>query len=241
MKAFKHFALIALLLSVTVEADVRITVNNTLYMYKTPPSMVEVLTPVALNENWYWSASKLYQLPAAEIEQERAELLAELDALKAGLDAEAQDAINALQYFMRQWRLAKRILLPIDYDRARLATDFNRRFDHGEYILQLSRRPSTVTFWGALQATTTLNHKGVSAIADYIPALPLSPFADANTVWLVQPHGVVAEVGVARWNTQHVEAMPGAFVYVPFAFGWFNAEMQQLNQRLVALSLHRVD
>lgn len=246
MNSRKRIILMLLLLmpalqAIVAQAKVEITLNNKHFTYQTPPTLVEALAPVGLAQNWYWPASKLFRLPAESIEQERAQILTQLERLKSGLAAEQQADIIALQYVIGQWQLAERILLPIDYDRARIEPTFNRRFDPGNYILQLERRPSTVTFWGAVKTSVSLNHQGASAVADYMPGVRISDLAERSWVWLVQPDGRVERVGVAAWNYQHIEAMPGALIYVPFSFTFFNDDLQRLNQRLVALSLHRTD
>lgn len=237
----KRFCIGFLALCLDVQASVSIQLNDTPYFYPAPPTMAEVLAPVALTQNWYWPASKLFKLPAKDIEHERSLLLAQLETLKAGVSASQQSEIRTLQHVIRNWQLAKRLLLPIDFDRARLEPTFNRRFDGGDYIFQLNRRPMSVTFWGAMEGTLKLNHKGVSAVADYMSALPFSVNADKTFVWVVQPDGDIQRIGVASWNYQHIEVMPGATVFVPFAGNLFNDDLEQLNERLVALSLHRVE
>jgi hypothetical protein len=224
-----------------LNAKVEIEVNNNFFQYETPPTLAEALEPVALTSRWYWPVAKLYRLSAPAPEALRIELLQLVEQIKLDAPASVVSQLNALQYQVKQWRLAERVLIPIDCDRARLEVSFNPRFESGQYVLQLVNRPQTVQFWGALKNSLTLNHRGGTAIADYVSALSLSDLADPSLVYVIQPDGRILKSGVASWNRQHIEAMPGAQVFVPFALSWFRADMQRLNSSLLALALHRVE
>jgi hypothetical protein len=201
----------------------------------------EVLQPVGLTSQWYWPAAKLYRLSVPELEQQRSAVLQLLEQLKRNLPVAVQSELTALQYQLKQWRLAKRVLIAIDYDRARIERSFNPRFEPGHFLLKLQKRPATIQFWGALQNTLTLNHRGVTAVADYVAALSYSELADTSEVYIIQPDGRVIKSGVASWNRQHIEAMPGAQIFVPFSTSWFTSDMRHLNDSLLDLSLHRVE
>ena len=59
-----------------------------------------------------------------------------------------EDLVSTLQSIERQvigWRLAKRILTPVDYDLARIQPQYNPRFDEGHYLLQLKLRRTAAT------------------------------------------------------------------------------------------------
>jgi len=241
MSLFKYVLLsVSGFFSFAVGANVTLHINNQQFDYVDAPSMVEVLSPVAQSADWYWPASKLFRLKTTNLEAERDSLLAQLEQLKVNASDKAKQEITALQYFVRQWQLAERIVIPIDYDRARLESSFNPSFEPGSYLMQLSRRPTTVTFWGALQNSVTLYHKGVTPVAEYLTALTFSEYADRQNVVILQPDGRVQTVGIAAWNNQFSEVMPGATVFVPFSFGIFDAELQQLNERLLALAVNRI-
>jgi hypothetical protein len=230
-----------LLSPLALNATVMVQINHDHFTYPEPPTLVEVLQPVALTSQWYWPAAKLYRVSAPQLEQQRSAVLQLIEQLKQNAPLAVKSELSALQYQLKQWRLAERVVIPIDYDRARIEVSFNPRFEPGQYLLQLQKRPSTVQFWGALQNSLTVNHRGVTAIADYVAALSYSEFADTSVVYLIQPDGRIEKSGVASWNRQHVEAMPGAQVFIPFASSWFNADMQRLNDSLLALARHRVE
>ena len=230
-----------LLTSLTLNATVKVQVNQHDLQFDAPPTLVQVLEPVALTNNWYWPAAKLYRLSGLSAEEQRTEVLQLLEQFKQGQPAETAAELSSLQYQLKQWRLAERVIVPIDYDRARIEPSYNPRFEPGQYLLQLVKRPLTVQFWGALTNVLELPHRGGTAIADYVSALSYSKLADSSVVYVIQPNGSVIKSGVAAWNLQHVEAMPGARVFVPFSTSSFSSEAQRLNDSLLALALQRVE
>ena len=241
MKHITFFCFAMLLAPLGLNAAVAVQVNQQHFDFATPPTLVDVLKPVALTTRWYWPAAKLYRLSVPTLEIQRSDVLQLLEQIKADATAAQQSQLSALQYQIKQWRLAQRVVMPIDYDRARIEASFNPRFEPGQYLLQLVKRPQTVKFWGALDNSLTLNHRGVTAIADYVAALSYSELADRSEVFIIQPDGTVLKSGVAAWNRQHIEAMPGAQVFIPFSFGGFSPATQRLNDSLLALALHRVE
>lgn len=246
--------------SVTVE------INNSTYVFDSEPRVSEVLARVALKQNWYWPASKLYRLEKTDLngfhlnetglnstsldtskvknhspEELRATVLQQLAQLQQSAQPALQPQLTALQLQVTGWQLAKRVFIPIDYDLARAQAPFNPRFEPGIYKLQLVERPDSVVFWGAVAKTSTLVHRGATAVADYLPAIDRPAYADLSLAYIIQPDGKLIKTGVASWNRQHVEAMPGAQVYIPFASEWFGSELDNLNQNLLALALYRVE
>ncbi|MDX1538527.1 capsule biosynthesis GfcC family protein [Arsukibacterium sp.] len=227
------------------KAAVNIEINHQNYNFKTEPRLVEVLAPVALQQNWYWPAAKLYRLNSSglnsnEPEHLREKVLLQLQALQRNVKPALQQELAALQLQIKSWKLAERILIPIDYDLARAQQPFNRRFQPGNYKLQLVSRPVTVLVWGAIEKSLTLTHSGATAVSDYLPSVMRSDFADKAYVYIIQPDGRIIRAGVAAWNQQHLEAMPGAQVFIPFAESWFGADMNSLNKSILALALHWV-
>ncbi|WP_213999984.1 capsule biosynthesis GfcC family protein [Arsukibacterium sp.] len=225
----------------TQSAAVRVEINNTTYPFDTKPRLATVLAPVALQQNWYWPGSRLYRLNSSEPEQLRTLVLQQIEDLKQSAKPALQSELAAVQLQIKSWQLAKRILIPIDYDLARAQAPFNPLFDAGDYKLQLVERPDQVLFWGAIPAPVTLPHKGAVAVGDYLSDIARTTSADKSTVFVINPDGSMLEVGVGAWNWQHTEVMPGGQVFIPFASSWFSADMKQLNENLLALALHRVE
>lgn len=231
-----------LLLTAAAESAVSVIINDTSYQFATNPRLSEVLAPAALTSVWYWPASALFKLDSNKPEQLRQQLLQQIAELKLH-NATDSDLVFTLQSLERQlvsWRLAQRILLPIDYDFARTRPELNPRFDDGAYLLQLKLRPNHVHIFGAVSSGTRVPHRGAVAAAEYMVSVEPTPLAKVDEVMLVQPDGKVQTVGVSYWNRTHIEAMPGAQIFIPLQSRLFNSQLEILNQRLLELAIHRV-
>ncbi|MDR6984061.1 hypothetical protein J2X32_002703 [Rheinheimera pacifica] len=232
----------ALLIAPTVYSAVTVDINGDRYQFEANPRLNEVLAPVALQSNWYWPAAALYQLDNDEPEQLRQQLLQQIAELKQhnATDNNLVTTLQSLEHQLASWHLAKRIVLPIDYDFSRARPEFNPRFGDGAYLLQLTQRPDNVYLFGALHSAMTVVHRGAAAVADYITSA--QPTASANIVELIilQPNGKVQMAGVTYWNHTHIEAMPGAQLLIPLKSELFNSQLEILNQRLLELAIHRV-
>ncbi|WP_215398014.1 capsule biosynthesis GfcC family protein [Rheinheimera oceanensis] len=232
----------ALLIAPAVYGAVTVDINGSQYQFDTNPRLSEVLAPVALQSNWYWPAAALYRLDSDEPEQLRQQVLQQIAQLKQ-YNAADSDLVTTLQSLERQvaaWRLAKRIAKPIDYDFARVRPDLNPRFDNGAYLLQLKQRPGNVYLFGALNSEMTVTHRGAAPAADYMLSARPTGTADVTELMLVQPDGKVQAAGAAYWNHAHIEAMPGAQMFVPLRSQLFSSQLDILNKRLLELASHRV-
>jgi hypothetical protein len=55
----------------TVLANVTVVVNQKQYIFAHPPRLVEILTPIAAQQNWYWPGVTLYETDDSQLEVER--------------------------------------------------------------------------------------------------------------------------------------------------------------------------
>ncbi|WP_240222198.1 capsule biosynthesis GfcC family protein [Rheinheimera hassiensis] len=242
LNMLKQFIFSALLIAPSVYAAVTVDINGNRYQFDTNPRLNEVLAPVALQNNWYWPAAALYQLDSDEPEQLRQLLLQQIVALKQNNVADS-DFVTTLQSLERQlasWRLGKRIAMPIDYDFARIRPDLNPRFDNGAYLLQLKQRPASVYLFGAVSSAVAVPHRGAAAASDYLVSVQPTALADLSQLMLLQPDGTAQAVGSTYWNHSHIEAMPGAQVFIPLQSQLFSSQLDKLNKRLLELASHRV-
>ncbi|MCS4308797.1 hypothetical protein M2404_003159 [Rheinheimera pacifica] len=242
LNMLKQLVFSALLIAPTVYAAVTVDINGNRRQFDANPRLHEVLAPVALQSNWYWPAAALYQLNSDQPEQLRQQLLQQIAQLKQqnAADSDFFTTMESLERQLASWRLAKRIAMPIDYDLARVRPEFNPRFDNGAYLLQLKQRPASVYLFGALSSEMTVTHRGAAAAADYIISAQPTPLADVAELILLQPNGKVQAAGAAYWNHAHIEAMPGAQVFIPLQSQLFSSQLDILNKRLLELASHRV-
>lgn len=225
-------------LTLSVSAKVAVTINQQQYTFNEPPRLTEVLAPVALNQAWYWPASKLFRLETTEPETEREQLLTEIARLAQLADDNLALSLASLAAEIKQWQLAKRIVLPIDYDLARVQAAANPRFEPGAYQLLLTHRVEQVTVFGAINRTLLLAHQGPDSAFSYLSQLNLSKAATSKQLWLIQPNGTV--ILLDKVKAPLVAPMPGALLFVPFANKWFSNDLNLLNQRVVALAVNRM-
>jgi hypothetical protein len=64
--------------------------------------------------------------------------------------------------------------------------------------------------------------------------------ADKSYVYIITPQGDVDERGIAYWNLDFSQLMPGSQVYVPISPELFSNKLKVLNKRVAALAVHRV-
>jgi len=219
-----------------------ITVNGSLFSFKNQPRLSEVLAPVALKNDWYWSASTLHKLGNAEINEKRDEVIIKLKQIlmnSSGKPKE-QNSIATLISQIRQWKLAERIPLAIDYDLARAKASLNPLFDEGDYLLNLVERPDSLYVFGALFSETMITHKDAADVSDYLLGISLPANADKDYVYVIQADGKTMRVPYAYWNRGHQEIMPGSQLYIPFKTQLFSSDIEKINEQIVFLAVNRI-
>lgn len=225
----------------TASAVVSVTLNEQQFNYSENPRLTEVIAPIALQQNWYWPASALYQLDNGSAVQRRLQIIELISDIKRDLqDKSALQSLTSLERQLADWQLAKRIPLLIDYDYARIKPAINPRFDSGSYLLQLKLRPSKVYVSGAVDTSAAVSHRGVMAVKDYLEQVRLSVLADNARVALIQPDASVTYAGTEAWNADMTEAQPGAQLIVLFKQPIWDARFARLNQLIVEVAVDRI-
>lgn len=220
-------------------ATVTITINQNTFEFNDSPRLADVLAPVALNSNWYWPAAKVFRLNTAVPEQQRQQVLAEIARLAETASPDLAVVLAQLAMDIRQWQLGERVLIPVDFDLARINLAANPRFESGNYAIQLVARPSNVQLFGAVQRTAQTAHLGAQPVTAYLQAAVLSDLAHSQQLWLIQPSGTVVKVDT--FSASPVNPMPGALLYVPFGAQFFSTELEKLNKAIVALAVNRMN
>ena len=233
---------VLVLVSSSVNGATIITINDVTYTFNKPPRLADVLAPVALQEDWYWPASNLFLLKDTEINKKRDEVIAKLEKLHLSVSSKAKEQ-QALTTFIKQikeWKLAKRVQLVIDYDFARIEANLNPMFEEGNYLLNLVTRPSKINVFGALSGETTISHKNVADVSDYLSELSVLHHGNKDYVYIIQADCKAMQVPYAYWNKGHQEIMPGSQLYIPFKTQFFATDNQQLNEQIVFLATNRI-
>ncbi|CAM3863427.1 capsule biosynthesis GfcC family protein [Rheinheimera salexigens] len=236
----------------TVQANeinefVAVQINQKSYQYSfanksLAPRLTDVLSPVALTENWYWPVSALYNTDDTTAQLLLQRVLQQLDELQQeyAADIDKQQAIISMVSQIKSWQLATRVFIPIEYDLARVSAEFNPKFMPGNYQLRLYKRPSHITLFGLVKQPGKSTHINAGNVKQYLTEFSSLAAADSNTLYLIQPDGSIIKETVAAWQQTTIEAMPGAQLFVPFKLGLFSTRWQRLNQDILALARHRV-
>ncbi|MGP9801353.1 capsule biosynthesis GfcC family protein [Rheinheimera sp. NSM] len=232
----------AALLSCVSQAQVTVQINGADFQFAGNPRLSDVLAPAALQAKWYWPASALYKLNSNQPVMLQQQLLKNIIELRQqyAADSEVFTALVSVERQVEAWQLAERVAIPMDYDFARLRPGLNPRFDNGNYLLKLQLRPQVVHVFGAVQRAVAVTHQSSAAVSHYLPDIERSNLAADHEVIILQPDGSQLAVGVAYWNQQHVEVMPGAQLFIPFKAQLFSREFARLNEQLEQLAMHRI-
>jgi len=227
----------------TVMASVTVIVKQKQYIYTHEPQLVEVLAPIANQENWYWPSAALYQADDIQLEETRQLLLNSLSNLiKTYQKKEPEIALSLkqLQVTIASWRLARRLPIKIDFDLARIVASANPRLPQGKYILNIAPRMNIVQLFGAVNGTINVPHLAYADVSKYITHQNRTGLADKSYVMLIQADGREITTPVAYWNKAHQEVMPGSQLFVPFKQSLFHPEFALINQQIMTLALNRL-
>ena len=227
----------------TASAKVSVMINQQPYVFTNEPRLVDVLAPMAAQQNWYWPAAAIYEMENSELEQTRQRVLKQLSTLaKAQLPKDPQNifAIEQLAADIASWTLARRLPIAIDYDLARIEAAANPQFTQGNYLLRLTLRPKVVHVWGAVNYSQHLAHQAHADVSQYNTEQSLTDLADKDYVIIIQADGAVVKAPLAYWNKAHQEVMPGGQLFVPFKESLFSPELSKINQQILKLAVNRV-
>ncbi len=235
------FILAALINSSLVSAAVTIKINGQLFEYAQPVRMEQVLTPVANTQNWYWPASQLFETDAPELAAKHDSVVKDINRLGTsalgGVDsAQLKGLLQQIQY----WHMAKRIHIDISFDMARLNPAKNRQFNTGNYLLNLSTRPSSVAVFGMVKQPLSVPNSGRETVNDILDSVALADGADNDYVYVITPGGDIEKRGIAYWNRSSKPLMPGSQIYVPIFESVLSPAIAKLNQNIAELAVNRV-
>lgn len=226
-----------------VNAEVTVQINQQQYVFANEPRLVEVLSPLAEQQNWYWPAAALYEIDNSELEDTRVEVLNQLSVLAENnthKNLQLKLAIEQLAADITKWTLARRLPIAIDYDLARLKAAANPQFTPGNYILRLAPRSKVVHIMGAINYSQQVGHLPNADVSNYLTKQTFTQLADKDYVLVIQANGTVVKAPAAYWNKTHQEVMPGSQLFVPFKENLFSPELSKINQQIVELASNRV-
>lgn len=161
--------------------------------------------------------------PGLRREQVRlqAGLVYELGAIRRQAMARGEDILSIRAAAFQAWLAALPVTgrrAPVSLDAARLEVtpEDNLPVHHGDRLVY-PRRPSDIHVVGAVDAPCQLPQVALQDARAYLRACAISPAADPDTIFVVQPDGAVFAQNIALWNRDAPRPLaPGAWIYVPF-------------------------
>jgi hypothetical protein len=221
---------------------VSVRVNKQTYQFDRPIRLSSVLSIVAENGDWYWPTAAVFNLTDVYAENEKNAVLDEVRSLMTHFDKDS-DTHKALENLYEQvasWTVSTRIDMPVSYNRARLFHEDNPMFQPGKYWVRLNGRPNVIHFSGAVTKPGAYQHQSDTSVYTAVHTVKKAVDADRSYVYIITPTGSVEEKGIAYWNIDAAQLMPGSQVYVPISPELFSNKLKVLNKRVAALAVHRV-
>lgn len=219
-----------------------ITLNGNEVAFETRPRLADVLSSVALQQDWYWPASALHRVKNTKLIAIHNDVLLKLENIRENTtnNEKMHNAIGELITEITLWKLAERIQLKIDYDLARINARHNPLFEEESYTLNLIKRPTNLYVFGAIANTETIAHKPASDVSEYVSSMHLIDQTNKDYLYIIQPDGKTMRVAHAYWNKGHQEVMPGSQLYIPFKESLFTSDNQKLNENIIYLAANRI-
>ncbi|APD92551.1 hypothetical protein BM523_00275 [Alteromonas mediterranea] len=245
----KFISTLIAVLSITIsgspladEDTVSIIINKQTYQFDRPIRLSSALSIVADNGDWYWPSASAFDLTNPKAEREKEIALSQIRTLLTQFDkdSETHAALQNLYEQVASWTVSTRIDMPISYNRARLFFEDNPMFQPGKYWIRLNGRPNVVHFSGAVVKPGAYKHQSDTSVYTAVHTVKKAVDADRSHVYVIDPKGNIEEKGIAYWNLDFAQLMPGSQVYVPISSELFSDKLKQLNERVAALAVHRV-
>jgi hypothetical protein len=187
-----------------------------------------------------YMAGAAWLRPSLMVEQQRAKagLLFDLDsvhkqALKDQRDELAQLAGNLSKWLGAMPATGRQVAL-LDPRAVEVTAPENRLVAEGD-ALYYPRRPSTIHVVGAVAQACDLPLVAMQDARKYLDSCGLSPLADADWLYVIQPDGRVFRQGIGLWNrSAPISLAPGATLYVPLNEHLVRSAAPDLNNELSA-------
>lgn len=250
MKIINIF-LISILLTNPAWADATISIwwkgkpVKDLYYAKQITLSSALSDPAILSYDSYWPVGQI-STPARqqELEHQRQVLLADLTVLSKmwsdmGEPSLASTTLQLLQQ-LQQLELTGRFDVSVDPDVNQARAGVDAPILKGHYQLYLAPRHPEVQIAGLVKQIGGAPLLPGAGLREYWKRKDILEGGDPAGVYLVSPSGKYDWFPVAIWNERHVEAMPGATLFVGFSPDVLPKQYQNLNERILTLFANRM-
>lgn len=232
--------MLCFLFATIAPAEVKVSINDVLYSYDYEPRLLEVLSPIALNNDWYWPSAKLYRQDSEKAEEIRNNVIQGLSMLANNNINSAKDYQSIIEQ-IKSWDLRQRVDIAIDFEYARFSLHANPKFESGDYMLSISDRPTSVYIFGAVVQPRPVAMQDNQCLRSVLKNVPKLDIADLNYIYLIAASGEIKKLPVAYWNHECAVAPPGAHIFVPLKESQWSKNVAQLNKTVASLAINRVN
>ncbi len=192
-----------------------------------------------LANSWWPGAVIAEKQATATAQQQKQDLLAQLDALAADESGDDAAAIRALRQQLKALNITGRQFVSLDPDKVRLGRRSNPPLE-GHYSLWVGPQPTTVSVFGLVSRPGNTAFVPEKDVADYLDGMDLLSGADRSYAWVLYPDGRREKAPVAYWNKRHIEPMPGSIIFVGFADSLWTKKYEDLNAALLRALAQRI-
>ena len=237
----RWICLLLVVVSLPLAADVTFNIAGQLFGFEQPVKLAGILS-IVKDKPTYWANAAVFELNDRKVEQMRAEVLTELAQLIRDTSPGSHDYKVLSRWYSEigSWRMMRRLNITVDYDQARLNPKRNPQFNEGDYYIRLKPRTPSITLSGMVKKPLSLAFDTELTVADYVDNAELSEDAHRDYVYVLEPNGKVTKVGIAYWNRQFYQPMPGSEIFVPLQDSLFFDRIDDLNNRIAHLMIHRM-
>jgi hypothetical protein len=217
-----------------------VQISDNTYQFDGTPRLSSVLEPIAFDKNWYWPGAKLFMLNNSNINVAREQLITSLENIQKSSDNHDMEYSKLIEQ-IKNWSLASRVNIVIDYDLARYSLKNNPVFEPGNYLLQLSEPPKYVKIFGAVSNPVNKEYQNNTCVHELLKNIAMSDQADKSIVYIIDGSGSVKKAPIAYWNRECVVPKRGAMIYVPLQEGQYFTQNNDLNKAIIHLAINRID
>lgn len=229
-----------LVFSYQAQAKVVVSIDNHPLIFITAPRVVEVLEKTDLSQDWYWPAAQLFSMDTTLTQPQQLKVVKQLNEIAMRLEGADKTDVVKFRDSIQSWALGQRVSLSVSYDKARFIEQNNPQLSEGNYLLVMKKRPTDYYVTGLVAGEEALTINPERCLGETLAGWRKSALASNDLVWIIQPDGKIMKYGIAYWNRDCHQVMPGSQIFFPFKDSFFSKDLQKLNRLIAELASNRI-
>lgn len=236
IKAVSSFFIISLSAFNSAAADINVDINGKLHVFNEPIKLADALSHIEHPELVYWPDAGLFLASEQTVQQKHA-LMTRLINQLALLPAQSSEKAQLADFiaWLSGIRVARRIDLPVEFERARHVRKSNPLLQEGLFYLRASYVQPQVLLLGAVTKYQADISADSIAQAHELHHNFAADAADNSWAYWSVSGAEWHKVGIAYWNKQQIELAAGAMLYFPFSSSVLGGDSEEINQQIIML------